>query len=81
MSFQLIRTIKITFLALAIFATKIAYTQDLPDPAKLSTGQGAAGTLDPIWQVSDRIFGHAEAKPNPIGLAYSAAIINITFKV
>jgi hypothetical protein len=48
-------------------------SQSFPNPSSLSTGQGAIGTLDPIWQVSP---WYASAPPNPIGLAYSPALIN-----
>jgi gliding motility-associated-like protein len=47
--------------------------QSFPNPASLSTGQGAIGTLDPIWLVSPWF---ASAPPNPIGLSYSPALIN-----
>jgi gliding motility-associated-like protein len=57
-------TLVISFLGMA---------QSFPNPASLSTGQGAVGTLDPIWLVSPWF---ASAPPNPIGLSYSPALIN-----
>ena len=48
-------------------------TQSFPNPATLSTGQGAIGTLDPIWLVSP---WYTTSPPNPIGLTYSPALIN-----
>lgn len=48
-------------------------TQSFPNPATLSTGQGAIGSLDPIWLVSP---WYTTSPPNPIGLTYSPALIN-----
>ena len=50
-----------------------AYGQTFPNPITLSTGQGAQGTFDPVWQVSQ--FWYA-APPSPMGLNYSPALIN-----
>ncbi|MCP4520194.1 MAG: gliding motility-associated C-terminal domain-containing protein [Cytophagales bacterium] len=70
-------SIKVIFISLlSLFSIYTISAQGLPDPSSLSTGQGSAGSLDPNWQVSDQIFGHSAVKPNPIGLAYSPAIIN-----
>lgn len=60
------------FLMISFFGWN-AQAQTFPNPASLSTGQGAPGTLDPIWQAS--IF-YASNPPNPIGLAYTPALIN-----
>ena len=57
------------FLLSSFFGT----CQSFPNPATLSTGQGAIGTLDPLWLVSPWF---ASAPPNPIGLAYTQALIN-----
>jgi len=59
--------------ALLLLAEFPAYTQTFPNPITLSTGQGAQGTFDPVWQVSE--FWYATA-PSPIGLNYSPALIN-----
>lgn len=47
--------------------------QGFPIPSTLSTGQGTPGSLDPIWLVSG---WYTSSPPNPIGLSYSAALIN-----
>jgi len=47
--------------------------QVFPNPATLSTGQGTAGSADPIWTVSP---WYASNPPNPIGLTYGQALIN-----
>jgi gliding motility-associated-like protein len=49
------------------------YSQLFPNPATLSTGQGAIGTFDPIWLVSP---WYTSSPPNPIGLTYTPALIN-----
>lgn len=58
-------------LLMALFGT--VQSQIFPNPATLSTGQGTAGTLDPIWTVSS---WYSSSPPNPIGLSYGAALIN-----
>lgn len=50
-----------------------ARAQSFPNPATLSTGQGATGTLDPIWQASTAWYPTLQ---NPMGLTYSPALIN-----
>ncbi len=47
--------------------------QMFPNPATLSTGQGATNTLDPLWLISSWYTG---SPPNPIGLSYNPALIN-----
>lgn len=47
--------------------------QLFPNPATLSTGQGAPGTIDPLWLASPWYVG---APPNPIGLPYISTLIN-----
>ncbi|MES2138062.1 MAG: PKD domain-containing protein [Bacteroidota bacterium] len=49
------------------------HSQGFPNPATLSTGQGVAGGLDPIWGTSP---WYAGSPPNPMGLSYSPALIN-----
>ncbi|MES2287208.1 MAG: PKD domain-containing protein [Bacteroidota bacterium] len=49
------------------------HSQGFPNPAALSTGQGAPGTLDPNWTVSPWYGG---SPPNPMGLSYTPALIN-----
>lgn len=58
---------------LLIFFSGNVYSQSFPNPATLSTGQGAPGSLDPIWVVSPWYPG---SPPNPIGLSYTPALIN-----
>lgn len=60
---------------LLILASSVLHIhgQSFPNPATLSTGQGAPGTLDPIWQVTQM---YSSLPPNPIGLTYSPALIN-----
>lgn len=47
--------------------------QSFPNPALLSTGQGAPGTIDPVWTVSP---WYTNNPPNPLGLTYGQALIN-----
>jgi len=47
--------------------------QLFPNPATLSTGQGAPGSLDPLWLVSP---WYTTSPPNPMGLTYNPALIN-----
>jgi gliding motility-associated-like protein len=60
-------------LLLFLILTLNVYSQSFPNPAGLSTGQGSIGSLDPIWLVSPWF---SSSPPNPIGLAYSPALIN-----
>jgi gliding motility-associated-like protein len=64
------------FLLVTAFVSVLAFNlkaQVFPNPATLSTGQGPAGSLDPIWTVSP---WYATNPPNPLGLTYGAALIN-----
>jgi len=63
---------KLLFLFFLVL-TLNGYSQLFPNPATLSTGQGAIGTFDPIWLVSP---WYASSPPNPIGLSYTPALIN-----
>ena len=57
------------------FCSVKSYAQTtFPNPSTLSTGQGTQGSLDPLWTVSDNWY-YANP-PNPMGLTYSAALIN-----
>lgn len=47
--------------------------QQFPNPATLSTGQGAQGTNDPIWQVSDWFYTLPQS---PLTLNYVPAYIS-----
>lgn len=47
--------------------------QSFPNPVTLSTGQGAIGSVDPLWLVSPWFNNNP---PNPIGLNYGPALIN-----
>jgi len=47
--------------------------QSFPNPATLSTGQGAQGTNDPIWQVSDWFYTLPQS---PLALGYLPAYIS-----
>ena len=62
------------FIIIFVMGTiKTVYSQQFPDPATLSTGQGAPNTLDPLWVVSP---WYSNLPPNPIGLSYNPALIN-----
>uniref|UniRef100_UPI0040490C30 T9SS type B sorting domain-containing protein n=1 Tax=Fluviicola sp. TaxID=1917219 RepID=UPI0040490C30 len=63
---------KLLFL-LFLVLTINGYAQLFPNPATLSTGQGAIGTFDPIWLVSP---WYPSSPPNPLGLPYTPALIN-----
>src|SRR3989344_5237096 len=61
-------------LILSFFCTSIiSNAQTFPNPATLSTGQGAQGTNDPIWQVSDWFFALPQ---DPLVLGYVPAYIS-----
>ena len=61
-------------LILGLFFTSIlSNAQTFPNPATLSTGQGAQGTNDPIWQVSDWFYALPQ---DPLVLAYVPAYIS-----
>lgn len=47
--------------------------QTFPNPASLSTGQGAVNTIDPLWLASP---WYASSPPNPMGLTYISTLIN-----
>lgn len=49
------------------------YGQIFPNPADLATGQGPAGSNDPLWLISELFDSNP---PNPIGLNYTPALIN-----
>lgn len=49
------------------------HAQGFPNPSTLSTGQGAPGTIDPLWLASP---WYAAAPPNPMGLPYISTLIN-----
>lgn len=61
------------FFILLICLSVDANAQSFPNPATLSTGQGAPGALDPLWLVSP---WYSSNPPNPMGLSYSPALIN-----
>ncbi len=62
------------FVAALIMAfTGNVQSQAFPNPASLSTGQGAPGTFDPIWTTSGWFSTNP---PNPIVLTYTSALIN-----
>lgn len=56
-----------------IFSTFNVTAQLFPNPADLSTGQGAPGTIDPLWLASP---WYPTTPPNPIGLPYISTLIN-----
>lgn len=62
----------LTLCFLSIFQIDVA-AQTFPNPATLSTGQGASGTLDPIWQASTLWYASPQ---NPTTLTYTPALIN-----
>ena len=47
--------------------------QTFPNPASLSTGQGAPNTIDPLWLASP---WYTVNPPNPMGLTYISTLIN-----
>ncbi len=55
------------------FSFTYFFGQQFPNPVTLSTGQGAVGTLDPLWTVSQ---WYTSNPPNPMGLTYTPALIN-----
>lgn len=60
-------------LILVSLLPSLSFSQSFPNPATLSTGQGAANTLDPIWQASS---GWSSTPQNPLTQTYSPALIN-----
>jgi gliding motility-associated-like protein len=48
-------------------------SQTFPNPATLSTGQGALGSNDPLWIVTP---WYTSVPPNPMGLTYIPALIS-----
>lgn len=60
-------------LFLCIILSNLSLGQTFPNPATLSTGQGAPDSLDPIWLVSQ---WYPNNPPNPMGLIYGPALIN-----
>ena len=56
-----------------LYLSENLQAQAFPNPATLSTGQGAPGTQDPLWVASPWF---TSSPPNPIGLTYSPALIN-----
>ena len=63
----------IFFLFSFLSLTQNILCQQFPNPVTLSTGQGAVGSLDPLWVVSP---WYTNNPPNPIGLTYTPALIN-----
>ena len=65
----------IWLLLIVFFISKNVISQTFPNPATLSTGQGAIGTTDPIWQVSPIT---ANVPPNPVngGVTFVSAYID-----
>lgn len=62
----------ITLVFLAVFSGRLN-AQTFPNPATLSTGQGAPNTIDPLWLASP---WYATSPPNPMGLTYIPTLIN-----
>lgn len=59
--------------ALIFFSHVSIFGQTFPNPATLSTGQGAPNTIDPLWLASP---WYASNPPNPMGLTYISTLIN-----
>lgn len=59
--------------AFFLFAQFVLHAQTFPNPITLTTGQGAQGTFDPVWTVSEFWYN---TPPGPMGLNYSPALIN-----
>lgn len=66
------RRLVMMFLLTSIFSV-CGIAQNFPNPATLSTGQGASGTNDPIWQASTAWYATPQ---NPMALTYGPALIN-----
>lgn len=64
---------KYLIICISLISSFFGISQSFPNPATLSTGQGAIGTFDPIWQVSPWF---TSSPPNPMGLTYTPALIN-----
>lgn len=67
------------YLRVALFCQTLLIAHSLsaqlfPNPAALSTGQGAPGTIDPIWMASSSWY--ATNPPNPMGLTFISTLIN-----
>ena len=61
------------FFYILFASVPFSFGQKFPNLSKLSTGQGVAGGLDPVWLVSQ---WYSINPPNPNSLTYSPALIN-----
>lgn len=64
---------QLSFVFISFFAIQNTSAQLFPNPADLSTGQGAPGTIDPLWLASP---WYSSSPPNPMGLTYISTTIN-----
>lgn len=67
------RSFRTLLLFLSVCFSFLLRAQTFPNPASLSTGQGAVGTIDPLWLASP---WYASNPPNPMGLTYISTLIN-----
>ncbi len=65
--------LNIALVSLLISLSGGIHAQTFPNPATLSTGQGAPNTIDPLWLASP---WYTTAPPNPMGLPYISTLIN-----
>lgn len=65
--------LRLQIACLLMFCFNGRYAQTFPNPATLSTGQGAPNTLDPVWLVSDWFNVYPS---NTMTMNYSAAYIS-----
>lgn len=61
------------FVGLVLLSHLTVFSQTFPNPATLSTGQGAPNTIDPLWLASP---WYSSNPPNPMGLTYISTLIN-----
>lgn len=71
--FRILIHLSIFILGCSLFSNNLS-AQQFPNPTSLSTGQGAPGTIDPLWLASTSWY--ASNPPNPMGLTYISTLIN-----
>ena len=72
-AFNLLTMFNKVFFYILFASVPFSFGQKFPNLSKLSTGQGVAGGLDPVWLVSQ---WYSINPPNPNSLTYSPALIN-----
>jgi gliding motility-associated-like protein len=71
----MIKKSTIITLVFVVLGIQTAFTQVFPNPISLSTGQGAPGSNDPIWLVSQQCFSSAPPNPTSGSVTFSPAVI------